>query len=48
MRSVNSYYLVLEYCNGGDLAAMRDIRVKFNEEETRLITSQILDGMLYL
>jgi serine/threonine protein kinase len=48
MRSENSYYLVLEYCNGGDLAELKMIRHSFNEEEVRLIATQIIDGMLYL
>ena len=37
MRSENSYYLVLEYCNGGDLSALKEIRGHFSEEEVRLI-----------
>jgi serine/threonine protein kinase len=37
MRSENSYYLVLEYCNGGDIAALKEIKGCFKEEEVRLI-----------
>jgi serine/threonine protein kinase len=37
MKSKNSYYLVLEYCNGGDLASYIDLVGKVNEETARII-----------
>jgi serine/threonine protein kinase len=35
MKSKNSYYLILEYCNGGDLASFVSAQGKLSEEEAR-------------
>ena len=48
MKSKNSYYLVLEYNNGGDLATLIGLKKKLNEEDARLVVSQILNGMKHL
>ena len=48
MKSKNHYYLVLEYCNGGDLASYIELVKKVSEEEGRLIIKQIVEGMAHL
>jgi serine/threonine-protein kinase ULK/ATG1 len=35
MKSKNSYYLILEYCNGGDLSSFVAAQGKLSEEEAR-------------
>ncbi len=37
MKSKNHYYLILEYCNGGDLASYIEQVKKVSEDEGRLI-----------
>jgi len=37
MRSLNYYYIVLDYCNGGDLHTFLSIQTRINEEAVRLI-----------
>lgn len=36
-KTPNNFYLVMEYCNGGDLENLKEIRGKFTEEEGRMI-----------
>lgn len=48
MRSKNSYYLILEYCNGGDLNSFMMLKGKLSEEEGRLVIKQIIEGMIYM
>ena len=36
-KTPNNFYLIMEYCNGGDLDNLRDIRGRFKEEEARII-----------
>jgi serine/threonine protein kinase len=30
-RTENNFYLIMEYCNGGDLEGLKDIRKRFSE-----------------
>jgi serine/threonine protein kinase len=48
MKSKNSYYLVLEYCNAGDLASFVDSKCRLTEEEGRQIILQIIEGLNHL
>ncbi len=48
MKSKNSYYLILEYCNGGDLASYVASRGKLLESEARDVIYQVIDGMRHL
>ncbi len=48
MKSKNSYYLVLEYCNGGDMASFVKRKGRLTEEEARCAIKQIIHGMNYL
>jgi len=48
MKSKNSYYLILEYCNGGDLASLIAERGRLEEMEARDAVYQIVDGMHHL
>ena len=48
MRSKNSYYLVLEYCNGGDLHSFISRKGRLSEEEGRIVIKQIVEGMAYM
>lgn len=41
-------YIVLEYCKGGGLDSELKKRAKFTEQETRIITEQLLEGLKYL
>lgn len=43
-----NYYLFFEYCNGGDLETLLQIRGKLAETEVKYIFKQILDGLLAL
>ena len=36
-RTENNFYLVMEYCNGGDLENLKDLRGRFMEKEARFI-----------
>ena len=40
----NNWYLIMEYCNGGDLEDILASRVRFDEKEARYILSQIIKG----
>ena len=48
MKSKSSYYLVLEYCNGGDLASFIKTVGRVKEDEARTVILQIIDGMMHL
>lgn len=48
MRSKSSFYLVLEYCNAGDLASFVNLVGKIPEDVSRLIILQIIEGMMHL
>ena len=34
----------MQYCNGGDLDDLRELRGRFNEQEARYFLSQIIQG----
>ncbi len=36
-RTENNFYLIMEFCNGGDLEKLKEIRSKFTELEARII-----------
>lgn len=38
-KTVNNFYLFMQYCNGGDLDKLREIRKKFTEQEARYFLS---------
>jgi serine/threonine-protein kinase ULK/ATG1 len=40
----NNFYLVMEFCNGGDLEKLKDLRRKFKEIEARIILQQLVSG----
>lgn len=48
MKSKSSFYLVLEYCNGGDLASFVGLVGKLPEDIARSIIIQIIEGMMHL
>jgi serine/threonine protein kinase len=43
-RTENNFYLIMEYCNGGDLERLKDIKKKFKEIEARIILQQLVAG----
>ncbi len=43
-RTSNNFYLVMEYCNGGDMQNLRELRGRFNEIEARIMLQQIVSG----
>ena len=43
-KTVNNFYLFMQYCNGGDLDDLRELRGRFNEQEARYFLSQIIQG----
>lgn len=48
LKSNSNYYLVLDYCNGGDLASYLKLKIALKEEVARLIVMQVLEGLKYL
>ena len=36
-KTENNFYLVMEYCNGGDLENLKEIKGKFTEPEARVV-----------
>lgn len=48
MKSKSSYYLILEYCNGGDLNSFIQLYGKIPEDISRAIIVQIIEGMKHL
>ena len=43
-KTEHNYYLVFDYCNGGDILQILQLREKFTEDEAVLILKQILAG----
>ena len=43
-RTTNNFYLVMELCNGGDLANLKKAKGRFKENEARLILQQLVNG----
>ena len=43
-KTMNNFYLFMEFCNGGDLDTLREIRGRFTEEEARYYLTQIMNG----
>ena len=48
MKSRSSFYIVLEYCNAGDLGSLMRAHERLGEEEAREIIWQLVDGMSHL
>ena len=48
MKSKNSYYLILDFCNGGDLASLLNQKERLSEVEAREVIYQVVDGMCHL
>lgn len=40
----NTYYLFLQYCNGGDLKDLLKLRRRFTEQEARYLLAGIVKG----
>ncbi len=47
MKSDNHYYLVLDFCNGGDLSQYLRLVKHVDENVARIIISQLVDGMTH-
>eukprot|EP01083_Nonionella_stella_P146555 461102_1 len=43
----NGLYMVLEFCNGGDVAHQLDKRKRFHESEAKNIAKQVIAGLCY-
>ena len=43
-KTANNFYLMMQYCNGGDLEELRKVRKSFREQEARYFLSQIVKG----
>ena len=43
-KTMNNFYLFMQYCNGGDLDELRQLRGRFTEQEARYFLSQIIKG----
>jgi hypothetical protein len=46
--SPNHIYIILDYCPGGTLDQILDLRRRLDEEETRFIAYQLFTGMAYM
>ena len=45
LKTTNNFYLIFEYCNGGDLEQLLQYRTVLNERECKFIFRQVLEGM---
>lgn len=43
-KTKNNFYLIMEYCNAGDLLNFKTTKGKFKEKEARIILKQVVDG----
>lgn len=43
-KTMNNFYLFMQYCNGGDLDDLRQLRGRFSEQEARYLLSQVIQG----
>ena len=43
-KTANNFYLLTQYCNGGDLDKLRQLRGRFSEKEARYFLGQIIKG----
>jgi serine/threonine-protein kinase ULK/ATG1 len=48
MKSRSSFYIVLEYCNAGDLGSLMRFHERLGEDEAREVISQLVEGMSHL
>ena len=44
-KTTNNYYIFLEFCNGGDLNNLVELRKRIDERSARILTSQIVHGL---
>ena len=43
-KTENHFYLLMQFCNGGDLDKLRRLRGRFTEAEARFLMAQIMQG----
>ena len=43
-KTTNNFYLIIEYCNAGDLANLKMVKRKFKENEAKTILKQLVEG----
>ncbi len=43
-KTSNNFYLIMEYCNAGDLLNLKTVRTKFQEKEARIILKALVEG----
>jgi len=48
MKSDNNYYIVLDYCNGGDLESYLQLKKQLHEDIVRIMVAQLVDAMHHL
>ena len=48
MKSKKSYYLILDFCNGGDMASYMSKYKRLGEAEARVVARQLVEGMSHL
>src|SRR5690606_32727080 len=41
----SKFYIFTEYCNGGDLELLKDIKGRINEKMARIILTQLVEGI---
>jgi len=48
LKSDNNYYIVLNYCNGGNLSTYINLVKRVPEEVGRLMIKQVVEGMHHM
>lgn len=46
IKTSSNIYMMMEYCNGSDLAVLLNVRKQLNQREVSLILRQVVKGLI--